>query len=72
VRVSPKQNTKLKRHRKALRDLAIKEINLKRKQQIIQQSGFLSPLLLAFITEITDQFSYSSNLGFGTEFARKL
>ena len=41
VRVSPKQKSKLKRHKKALRDLAKKKITLKRKRQIIQKGGFL-------------------------------
>jgi len=40
VRVSPKQKLKLKRHKKALRDLAKKKVSLIRKRQIIQKGGF--------------------------------
>jgi len=52
VRVSPKQKSKLKRHKKALRDLAKKKVSLKRKRQIIQNGSFLAPLLSAVIPAI--------------------
>jgi len=35
VRVSPKKKSKLKQHKKTLRDLAKKKVSLKRKRQII-------------------------------------
>jgi len=40
VRVFPKRKSKLKRHKKALRDLAKKKVSLKRKRQIIQKGVF--------------------------------
>jgi len=52
VRVPPKQKSKLKRHKKALRDLAKKKVSLKRKRQIIQKGGFLAPLLSAVVPAI--------------------
>jgi len=50
--VTPKQKSKLKRHKKALRDLAKKKVSLKRKRQIIQKGSFLAPLLSAVIPAI--------------------
>jgi len=52
VHVSPKQWSKLKRHKKALRDLAKKKVGLKRKRHIMQKGGFLAPLLSAAIPAI--------------------
>jgi len=39
----------LKRHKKALRDIAKKKVSLKRKRKIIQTGGFLAPLLSAVV-----------------------
>jgi len=52
VRVSPKQKSKLKRHKKILCDLAKKKVSFKRKRQIMQKGGFLAQLLSAVIPAI--------------------
>jgi len=52
ISVSSKQKSKLKRHKKALRDIAKKKVRLKRKRKIIQTGGFLAPLLSAVVPAI--------------------
>ena len=41
ISVSSKKKSKLKRHKKALRDIAKKKVSLKRKRKIIQTGGFV-------------------------------
>jgi len=52
ISVSSKQKSKLKRHKKALRDISKKKVSLKRKRKIIQTGAFLAPLLLAVVPAI--------------------
>jgi len=47
ISVSPKQKSKLKRHKKALRDIVKKKVSLKRKRKIIQNAGFLSNFIIS-------------------------
>ena len=45
VQLKPGQLKKLKRHKRALRELALKRTALKKKRQILQRGGFLNILL---------------------------
>ena len=45
VQLKPGQLRKLRRHRRSLRELALKRTSLKKKRQILQRGGFLHILL---------------------------
>jgi len=52
ISVSSKLNSKLKRHKIPLRNIAQKKVSLKRKRKIIQIGGSLAPLLAAVVPAI--------------------
>ena len=45
VQLKPSQLKKLRRHKRSLRDLALKKTSLKKKRQILQNGGFLNLLI---------------------------
>ena len=49
VKLSPPQLSKLKKHKKKLRILANKSIPISRKKAVVQQGGFIAPLLGAVL-----------------------
>ena len=57
VRLKPAQLTKLKKHRSAIRKLALKKTSLRAKRHILQKGGFLGALIGPAIGLLTSLFT---------------
>ena len=63
VAITPEQKRKLSRHKRDLRNVSVKRLDLKSKKRILQKGGFL-PALLAPIARIVGIFILPSIVGF--------
>ena len=59
VRLKPVQLSKLKKHRRAIRKLALKRTSLRAKRHILQKGGFLGALIGPAIGLLTSLFAGS-------------
>ena len=56
IPISPKKKKELAKNRKELRQLANKEVSIKKKKKIIQQGGFLGTLLGPIVSVLSSLF----------------
>ena len=59
VRLKPAQLAKLRKHKKAIRELSVRRTSLKTKRRLLQKGGFLSALIGPAIGLLTSLFTGS-------------